>query len=95
MLVLFAAGIVHMLLNSSTVHDAREALGALCVPYSRDALLAAVEERDYLAVKLFVEAGIDPAIPSATGVTALHVAKRIGDRTLINLLGGGADGPPN
>lgn len=65
---------------------ARERLGGLCVPYSRESFLEQVKEGDYLSVKLFLQAGMVADSKDASGLTAIQIAQMTDDQKLVKLL---------
>lgn len=69
---------------------AREQLAKDGIAFTPEAFLGAVAEGDIPHVKLFLEAGIDPAVKSSTGRTALWIAtERRQLEVLKTLLAGG------
>lgn len=94
MVAIFRASLVILLcclFNScgqrgSNPEEARIKLTQMNITYSEDSFFNKVQEGDVLAVKLFLQAGMDPNLKNKFGLTPLIVAARAGRLKVLKLL---------
>jgi ankyrin repeat protein len=76
----------------SNPEEARIKLAQMNITYSEDSFFNKVQEGDVLAVKLFLQAGMDPNLKNKYGLTPLIVAAKAGRLEVLKLLvNNGAD----
>lgn len=66
--------------------DARKELGQMNIEYSEASFIKCAERGDSLAVKLFLDSGMDPNIKNLSGMTPLLIAARSGRENVISIL---------
>jgi len=78
--------------SGPNAEEARIKLSQMNITYSEDSFFNKVQEGDALAVKLFLQAGMDPNLKNKFGLTPLIVAARAGRLEVVKFLAdNGAD----
>lgn len=69
-----------------TPEGAREKIAQLNIPYTVDEFVKCARESDTVAVKLFLNAGMNPHAKDGNGTTALAAATQAGHSDIVDLL---------